>query len=105
MGTSHEVQIKALREAARAAGSAADQVSKIDLAAAVAAAGEGMPGSRSASSLSNIASRWSDDVSRWVSQANGYAQALTTAADRYAADEAAAEQDFDRFGDDMREPR
>jgi hypothetical protein len=92
--SSYETQIGALRKACDAARSAGSQVSKIDLADAVTAAGTAMPGAQVAQSFTTLGNSWRGDLSGWVSQAESYADSLTTAADRYAANEQAAIADF-----------
>jgi hypothetical protein len=88
--SSYETQIGALRTARDAARSAGSQVSKIDLADAVADAGTAMPGAQMVQSLTTLGNSWRGDLSGWVSQAEGYAESLSTAAEGYAANEQAA---------------
>lgn len=97
MVNGYQAQIDALRDAAKAAASAADQVSGVDLASAVGEAPTGMRGARCVRSFQTLGIAWRGDISGWVSQAQGYAQALTSAADNYHENEAAAESDFRAF--------
>lgn len=92
--SSYETQIGELRKASDAAKSAGGQVAKIDLADAVADAGTAMPGGQVVGSFTRLGNAWRGDLAGWVSQAEGYADSLTTAADRYAANEQAAAADF-----------
>lgn len=97
MVNGYQAQIDALRDAAKAATSAGEQVSGVDLAGAVGEAGAGMPGARCVRSFETLGTAWRGDISGWVSQAEGYAQALTSAADNYTDNEDAAESDFRAF--------
>lgn len=94
MGNGYQAQIAGLRSAAKAADSAAEQVSGIDLAGAIGEAADGMPGSRCVQSFNPLGNAWRGDIAGWVSQASGYADALTAAADTYSANEDAAANDF-----------
>lgn len=97
MVNDYQAQIDALRDAAKAAASAGEQVSGVDLAGAVGEAGAGMPGAHCVRSFQTLGNAGRGDISGWVSQAQGYAQALTSAADNYRENEAAAESDFHAF--------
>lgn len=90
----YQTQIEALRSAAGAARSAGEQVSGVNLSETVAEAGTGMPGARCVRSFETLGNAWRGDLSGWVSQADGYADALVAAADKYAANEDAAADDF-----------
>lgn len=90
----YQAEIDALRLAAEAAGSAGEQVSGVDLAGSLGQAGSGMPGARSGQSFETLGNAWRGDIEGWVSQAKSYADALTSAADTYSANESAAERDF-----------
>lgn len=90
----YQTQIDALRSAAEAARSASEQVSGVNLAEAVAEAGTGMPGARCVQSFETLGNSWRGDLAGWVSQADGYADALVAAADKYTANEDAASDDF-----------
>jgi hypothetical protein len=92
--SSYETQIGALRKAGDATKSASGQVAKIDLADAVADAGTAMPGGQAAGAFTTLGNAWRGDLAGWIAQAEGYADALTTAAERYAANEQAAAADF-----------
>lgn len=88
------VQIQALRQAGKAASSAGDQVKDVDLPGAIGHAASAMPGSTSAQSFSTLGNAWRGHLSGWVAQAEGYASALSSSADVYAANEAAAKASF-----------
>jgi hypothetical protein len=90
----YQAQIDALRDAAKAAASAGEQVAAIDLAGALGEAGKGMPGARCVQSLTSLGTAWRADISGWAAQAEGYADALTAAAAKYSGNEKAAEADF-----------
>ncbi|MGH3952305.1 MAG: type VII secretion target [Pseudonocardiaceae bacterium] len=93
----YQAQIDALRSAAKATRSAAEHVSGVDLPGAVSEAGAGMPGARSVRSFSTLGNAWRADIEGWVTQAEGYADALTTAAGNYSSNEDAAAHDFTAF--------
>lgn len=95
MGNGLGVQIAALRDAAAASASAAEQVAEVDLAGAISEAGTGVPGARAVQSFTTVGDNWRTDISSWVGWAEEYATALNSSADGYASDEAAAERDFD----------
>lgn len=94
VGNGYQAEIDALRSAAEAASSAAEQVSGVDLAGAVGEAGAGMPGARCVQAFERLGSSWKSEIDGWVAQADGYAKALTGAADHYGGNEQAAGQDF-----------
>ncbi|WP_199430875.1 hypothetical protein [Qaidamihabitans albus] len=96
----YEARIDALRAAAKAARSASEQVSEIDLAGAVAGAGAGIPGARSVGSLSTLGEAWRRDLASWVARADGYADALSTAAHNYEVNDDAAERALPAHGDE-----
>lgn len=90
----YRAQIEELRKAAKAARSAGEQASGMDLAAAIDEAGAGMPGARSVQSFATVGEAWRNDIAGWVTQVEGYADALTTAADNYESNESVANHDF-----------
>ncbi|MGC7095642.1 type VII secretion target [Amycolatopsis lurida] len=94
MSNGYEVQLEALRRAALAADSAAEQVSAADLASALGEAVAGLPGARCARAVEAVGEAWRGDLADWASQARGYGQSLTGAADGYARNDAAVAQDF-----------
>ncbi|HEY8458499.1 MAG TPA: type VII secretion target [Actinopolymorphaceae bacterium] len=87
-----------LRDAASAADSAAEQVASIKLSAALADAGDGMPGSRSVAAIDNVGKAWKRQIDGWIRQANDYAAALRKAADNYEKNEEAAARDLGGHG-------
>lgn len=66
----------------------------MDLAGSLGEAGSGMPGAKCVQSFETLGNAWRGDIEGWTSQAKAYADALTSAADTYSANEAAAERDF-----------
>jgi hypothetical protein len=90
----YETQIEALRKAGEAARTAGNQVSGMDLADAVAAAGSAMPGAPAVQSFTVLGDAWRGDLAGWVAQAEGYADDLDTAANRYTVNEGAAVADL-----------
>lgn len=97
MGSDYQAQIDDLTAAAKAARSAAEQVSAIDLAGAIDKAGSGVPGAQCVKSFTSIGQAWREHIKEWGSQADRYATALTAAADTYSRNEDAAAEDFNAF--------
>lgn len=97
MAEGYQAKIDDLRRAAKAAGSAGEQVAEVDLAGAIGHAADGMPGARCVRLFATLGNAWRGDIAGWVSQANGYAEALTAAAETYSSNEDAASDDFRSF--------
>lgn len=93
-GVGYQAKIDDLRRAAKAAGSAGEQVAEVDLPGAIRNAVDGMPGARCVRSLETLGNAWRGDIAGWVSQAKDYAEALTAAAQTYSSNEDAASDDF-----------
>lgn len=98
IGVGYEVVIEAMRKASTAAGDAAEAAGKVELGAAVDDVATAMPGSRSGPAATALASTWTGQVTSWSTDAGDYAKNLSSAADRYATDEAAAEADLRSIG-------
>ncbi|AXB47078.1 hypothetical protein [Amycolatopsis albispora] len=94
MSNGYEVQLDALRRAAGAAGSAAEQVSAVDLAGALGEAAAALPGARCVRAIETLGAAWSDDIRDWTTRAKDHGQSLTAAADGYAGNDAAVARDF-----------
>jgi hypothetical protein len=94
----YEVVIEAMRKAAAAAGDAAEAAGKVRLGDAVDDVATAMPGSKSGPAATALASTWTDQVKAWSTDAGDYAKNLSSAADRYARDEAAAQADLRSIG-------
>ncbi len=54
----------------------------------------GIPGASAVALVGTVATGWETDVAAWVRRARRYAEGLESAADRYAADDAAAREAF-----------
>ncbi|PRX47754.1 hypothetical protein B0I33_105336 [Prauserella shujinwangii] len=83
-----------LRSAASASRSAAEQVTGVDLAAALAGAGEAMPGARSVRSFETLGDAWRADLDDWVRRAQRFADGLDVAADSYRRDDDQVAEDL-----------
>ncbi|MBN6036649.1 type VII secretion target [Amycolatopsis sp. 195334CR] len=94
MSNGYEVHLEALRRAALAADSAAEQVSAADLGSALREAVAGLPGARCAQAVEAAGEAWRGELADWSSRARGYGQSLTGAADGYGRNDAAVAQDF-----------
>lgn len=94
----YEVVIDAMRTASAAAGDAAAAVGKVDLGGAVDDVPAALPGSTSGPAATALASKWTEQVKTWSTDAGGYAKDLSTAADHYAANESAAKADLRAIG-------
>lgn len=90
----YAAEIGSIRSAAEAARSAGEQAAAVDLAQAIADAGTALPGARAVRSFGTLGNAWRGDIAGWSAQAQGYAENLAGAADRYAASEASARSDF-----------
>lgn len=88
-----EVVIEEIREAARAATSAGEQASRVDLGKAFSGTDSGfigptaaglamaLPGSKSAEKAPRVCAKLRDDIGKWVNEVHRYAQNLTSSAD------------------------
>ncbi|WP_034273393.1 hypothetical protein [Haloechinothrix halophila] len=92
--TGFGVGSESLRDAAKAAGDAADQVGAMELSIG-ATLNTALPGSRASGLAANLDTHLGDEKNAWQKAMGDYRDNLNTAADRYDSDEQAAEQDFD----------
>jgi hypothetical protein len=81
-------------EAIRRAGGAGEQAGAVDLAGALSSVPGALPGARSAQVAAAVATVWAEQVRAWSNDVRGLGEGMTAAADRYAADDAAAAEDL-----------
>jgi hypothetical protein len=93
-----EVNLEGLRKAADAAASAGEQARGIRLGDAPNEVPGGLPGSESAARAVLLAKAWDERLVAWSADIGAFSASLSQSADRYAADEAAAERDFSLLG-------
>jgi hypothetical protein len=89
-----DVVIDELRKAGKAAISAGEQAGTVDLGSAVSGVAGALTGSRSAKVVVKTAAAWRTQIKNWSSEAGSHGRLLHTAADYYATNEQAAEQDL-----------
>lgn len=90
----YEVQLEDLRTSAQAARDALDLVEDTTAPDDLRGITSGIPGASAVSLVGTVATGWESDVAAWVRRARRYAEGLESAADRYAADDAAAREAF-----------
>jgi hypothetical protein len=90
----YQVEIGAIRKAARSASSAGEQAGKVDLAGSVAEVAGALTGSRSAQAVGTLSTAWTALVKGWATDAQGYADSLSGAADSYSSNEAEAQHNL-----------
>jgi hypothetical protein len=93
-----EVDVEALRKAAAAAVSAGEQAGQVKLGSAPQAVPDALPGSVSATRAEPLGRAWDERLGAWSTDVNRFGGNLSAAADRYEADDAAAERDFSILG-------
>jgi hypothetical protein len=89
-----EADIAALREAARAAATVAEQAGGIDLGGCLGAVPTGLPGSASAAAAQSLAEVWRERLGSWAETIAGHGEKVSNAADGYEASDEAAEAAF-----------
>lgn len=90
----YEVEIKDLRDSAKAAREAATAVGKVRPGAALAGVRTGMPGATCLATVDGVAGDWATELSGWVEAVKGYATTLETNAGRYEQNDAEAATAF-----------
>ncbi|GAA3011954.1 hypothetical protein [Actinokineospora diospyrosa] len=98
----YNVNVEGLRRAAKAADSAGDQAAQVKLGEAVTPVSEAMPGSASAGQAKALAAAWNNRMRDWSADIVLLSGNITTSANDYEKDEAAAAQDFDVLGNVLR---
>lgn len=95
---SYEVEIKDLRDSAKAARSAARQVGKVTPGTSLTGAKPSMPGAKSVAAMQRVSTGWSTELTAWAKAAKGYGSTLDTNAAQYEADDDAARDAFGPAG-------
>lgn len=95
---SYDVQVKDLRDSAKAARSAARQVGKITPGASLAGAKPSMPGATSVAAMQRVSTGWATELTGWAKAARAYGKNLDTNATQYELDDDAARAAFGPLG-------
>lgn len=90
----YEVEIKDLRDSAKAAREAAGDVDKVKPGEALSGGKAAIPGATSRATIDQVATEWATELSDWAKAARGYASTLETNATQYEKDDAAATAAF-----------
>lgn len=91
---SYEVQIKDLRDSAKAARSAAEQLGKVKPSEALTGAKTAMPGSSSVHAMDRVSTDWTSELADWAKAAKAYGRTLDTNATQYELDDDASRAAF-----------
>lgn len=91
---SYAVEIKDLRDSAKAARSAAGQVTKVKPGEALTGAKPAMPGASSVAAMERVSTGWTTELANWVKAAKAYGTTLDTNATQYELDDDAARDAF-----------
>ncbi|ANN17757.1 hypothetical protein SD37_20300 [Amycolatopsis orientalis] len=92
----YEVEIGQLRNAAKAAGSAADQARAVEPGAGLDAIATALPGGEAAKSAPTLASTFTERAKGWAGEIDRWSESITTAAKAYSESEKSAEEAFGR---------
>jgi hypothetical protein len=98
----YKVVIEELREAGRSAISAGEQAGTVDLGGTLSGMPGALPGSRSVQAAAGLANSWQSQIKGWSGEAATLGRNMTAAADYYAANEQAAEDDLTASGRGLR---
>lgn len=90
----YEVEIGQLREAAKAAGSAAAQAKTVDPGTGLAAIATALPGGDAAKKAPTLASTFNERAQGWAGEIGRWNDSITSAAQLYSENEKAAESAF-----------
>ncbi|MFI6996369.1 hypothetical protein [Nocardia sp. NPDC050175] len=91
-----EVQIDQLREAAKAAGSAATQAGEVDPGTGMAAIATALPGGEVAKKAPTLATTFNERAKGWSGEIGRWNETITAAAKLYSENEAEAARAFGR---------
>jgi hypothetical protein len=98
----YDVVIEELRKAGRSAVSAGEQAGTVDLAGTLSGIPSALPGSRSVQAAAGLAKSWQSQIKGWSGETTTLGRNMTAAADHYAANEQAAENDLTVSGRGLR---
>jgi hypothetical protein len=90
----YEVQIGQLRNAAKAAGSAADQAHAVDPGTGLDAIAAALPGGEAATSAPTLASAFNERAKGWAGEIEQWSESITSAAKAYSENEDSAKGAF-----------
>ncbi|MEO6019572.1 MAG: hypothetical protein ABIP45_04885 [Knoellia sp.] len=94
----YQVQVKDLRDSAKAARSAASQISEITPGTSLSGAKPSMPGAPSVNAMQRVSSGWSTELAGWAKSVRAYGRNLDTNATQYELDDDAARAAFGPLG-------
>jgi hypothetical protein len=89
-----EVQIGQLRDAAEAAGSAAEQAGAVHPGAGLEAIATALPGGTAATHAPALASAFNERATGWAAEIDRWSRSMTAAATAYSGNEDAARRAF-----------
>jgi hypothetical protein len=90
----YEVQIGQLRNAAKAAGSAADQARVVDPGTGLDAIATALPGGDAAKNAPTLASTFNERAKGWAGEIDQWSDSVTSAAKAYSENEDSAKGAF-----------
>ncbi|EME52429.1 hypothetical protein [Amycolatopsis decaplanina] len=90
----YEVEIGQLRNAAKAAGSAADQARGVEPGTGLGAIAAALPGGEAAKSAPTLASTFTERAKGWADEIDRWSESITTAAKTYSENENSAKEAF-----------
>ncbi|WP_353952762.1 hypothetical protein V6K52_04780 [Knoellia sp. S7-12] len=98
----YDVQIKDLRDSAKAARSAAGQIAKVTPGEALTGAKAAMPGASSVAAMQRVGTDWTTELTDWAKAARAYGRTLDTNATQYELDDDASRAAFGPIGKPQR---
>ncbi|MGH3757742.1 hypothetical protein [Actinophytocola sp.] len=90
----YEVEIGQLRDASRAAGSAADQARAVHPGSGLGAIAAALPGGDAAKSAPTLATTFDERATGWAGEIDRWRETVSSAAKTYSENEDAAERAF-----------
>ncbi|RSN60869.1 hypothetical protein DMH01_16545 [Amycolatopsis sp. WAC 04182] len=90
----YEVEIGQLRNAAKAAGSAADQARAVEPGSGLDAIATALPGGEAAKNAPTLASTFTERGKGWAGEIDGWSDSITKAANTYSENENSAKEAF-----------
>jgi len=90
----YEVELGQLRDAATAAGSAADQARAVDPGTGLDAIATALPGGDAAKNAPTLASTFNERAKGWSGEIDLWSESVTSSAKAYSANEGDAERAF-----------
>ena len=90
----YEVQIGQLRDASKAAGSAAEQANAVHPGSGLGTIATALPGGEAATAAPALATTLDERATGWAGEINRWSETISAAAKTYADNEAEAERAF-----------